>query len=346
MDKPSLAATSPAIPVACHPRRRGRWVAVCAWLYLALALAGWGLLRVGDLWWPATLFLLAPRWMLTLPALVLLPLAAWLRRWSVPVVLAAGVIVLLAVSGFNIPWSHLVHSPPHGPRLRVLTCNMHYHGSAAPRLEAFIHEARPDIVAVQEWDEDAQPAEFSGKDWSVDRKHHHFLASRYPIRRTLLLGRDSENPQGALRRYDIETHAGLVHFFSLHMLSPRQGVYEALRERQGTQRVQEETDLRWIQSESVVDHTTGLEDPILVVGDFNTAPESALWRRVWGRYRDAFDAGGWGWGYTFNGARTSVRIDHVLVGPGWYVDRCWVGPDVGSPHRPVVADLIWTGDPP
>jgi endonuclease/exonuclease/phosphatase (EEP) superfamily protein YafD len=38
-----------------------------------------------------------------------------------------------------------------------------------------------------------------------------------------------------------------------------------------------------------------------------------------------------------------VRIDHILAGPGWQAERCWVGPDVGSPHRPVIADLIWTG---
>jgi vancomycin resistance protein VanJ len=43
-----------------------------------------------------------------------------------------------------------------------------------------------------------------------------------------------------------------------------------------------------------------------------------------------------------------VRIDHILAGPGWYCARCWVGPDVGSPHRPVLADLIatWKGENP
>ena len=26
--------------------------------------------------------------------------------------------------------------------------------------------------------------------------------------------------------------------------------------------------------------------------------------------------------------------------------RCWVGPDVGSDHLPLIADLVWTGPPP
>ena len=41
--------------------------------------------------------------------------------------------------------------------------------------------------------------------------------------------------------------------------------------------------------------------------------------------------------------KTTVRIDHVLAGKGWNCVRCWVGPNVGSPHRPVLADLVWTG---
>jgi endonuclease/exonuclease/phosphatase (EEP) superfamily protein YafD len=34
-----------------------------------------------------------------------------------------------------------------------------------------------------------------------------------------------------------------------------------------------------------------------------------------------------------------VRIDHVLIGPGWHADRSVVGDDYGSDHRPVIADI-------
>jgi endonuclease/exonuclease/phosphatase (EEP) superfamily protein YafD len=317
---------------------------LCAWLYLIVAVAGWGLLFAGDLWWPATFFLLAPRWMLTLPVLLLLPVAAWWRRRSVLIVLVAGVFMLVAVSGFSIPWRSLIHAAPPGPRLRVLTCNMHYDGAHGPRLDALITQVRPDIVALQEWVEDAPLTAVAGAGWMVARTDHNYVASRYPIRRWWELGHDSEAPEGAVLHCDIDTDAGLVHFFSLHLLSPRHGVYEALRDLEGFGRAEEETELRWRQSEFVASDAADLSDPIVLVGDFNTAPESALWRRVWGRYRDAFDVAGWGWGHTFHGGKTSVRIDHVLAGPGWYVERCWVGPDVGSPHRPVIADLIWTAD--
>ena len=85
--------------------------------------------------------------------------------------------------------------------------------------------------------------------------------------------------------------------------------------------------------------------PLLIVGDFNTPSESFLFRRVWAGYADAFVSAGWGWGYTFFESRTVARIDHILSGEGWNCSRCCVGPDVGSPHRPVL-DLIRDGQLP
>ena len=36
-----------------------------------------------------------------------------------------------------------------------------------------------------------------------------------------------------------------------------------------------------------------------------------------------------------------MRIDHILIGGLGQASQCWVGPDVGSPHRPVIAVAIW-----
>jgi endonuclease/exonuclease/phosphatase (EEP) superfamily protein YafD len=82
----------------------------------------------------------------------------------------------------------------------------------------------------------------------------------------------------------------------------------------------------------------------MIVGDFNTPPESTIFPHVWEDYRDAFSAAGWAYGYTFFGSGTMVRIDHILAGKGWSCSACRVGSHVGSPHRPVIADLVWTGD--
>jgi endonuclease/exonuclease/phosphatase (EEP) superfamily protein YafD len=147
-------------------------------------------------------------------------------------------------------------------------------------------------------------------------------------------------------RYELETPAGVVTLFSLHLASPRPGLQAAAHESGSAPgELEAGSALRWRQSEGLARETGRVSGPVVLAGDFNTPPESALFRQVWGRYTDAFGAAGWGWGYTFFAGTKAVRIDHVLAGPGWHCDRCWVGPDVGSPHRPVLADLIWPAAP-
>jgi len=146
---------------------------------------------------------------------------------------------------------------------------------------------------------------------------------------------------GSIARYELETPAGVVTLFSLHFASPREGLYDAThRPAAGTVELEDNSDVRRRQSENLVRLADEVKGPVLLVGDFNTPSESAIFRRVWDRYTDAFAQAGWGWGYTFLGAKTAVRIDHILTGPGWYCERCWVGENIGSPHRPVLADLI------
>jgi endonuclease/exonuclease/phosphatase (EEP) superfamily protein YafD len=81
--------------------------------------------------------------------------------------------------------------------------------------------------------------------------------------------------------------------------------------------------------------------PVIVAGDFNMTPESVIYRRRFGHLQNAFSTAGWGWGGTKFTRIHSVRIDHVLADDHWQIARCEVGPDVGSDHRPVVAELLF-----
>src|SRR5262245_4190076 len=150
----------------------------------------------------------------------------------------------------------------------------------------------------------------------------------------------------SVAHYELETPLGLVHVFSLHTASDRQGIADTIHEsRKGPAEVRANSARRREQCAFVADRAAACRGPVLVMGDFNTPPESPIFPQVWAGYADAFSAGGWGWGYTYIGAHTTVRIDHVLTGPGWRVNRCWAGPFVGSQHRPVIAELVWPGDP-
>jgi endonuclease/exonuclease/phosphatase (EEP) superfamily protein YafD len=319
---------------------------LCAWSYLAVALGLWALLQWADLWWPASLFLFAPRSLCLLPLLVFLPAVWRLRRNGllVPLGLAA-VVIAGPVMGLCIPWRTLLSSTPSGPRLRVLSCNLHGSKAVVPhRLEALVQESGVDVVALQEWPEAEASALGTWPGWYRHATPRLFLASQFPIRRVTELGLGPSGLDFPVSRYDLETPAGMVHFFSLHLASPRDAIHETIHQNhQGPAEVSANSAQRRQQSEFVARHANGLRGPVLLAGDFNTPPESVLFRQVWSDYSDAFRTAGWGWGYTFAGGKTLVRIDHILAGKGWHCGRCWVGPHVGSPHRPVLAELIWSG---
>ncbi len=329
--------------------RRGRWLrgllALCSWLYLAAAVGLWLVLREADRWWPATLLQYSPRWTAALPLVPLLPAALLLRRRSLVPLLLAGGVVAGPYMNFCVPWDRITAGEPQGMAIRVMTCNMHYRAVDPTPLDDLVAGTHPDIVTLQEWSEKNSSALMAGKGWHVHLTPRLFLASRFPLRGFAKLGPHSDNPKGNVGRFELETPAGILTLFSVHLTSPRYGLYETILDRtNGPADIQANSGRRWEQSEFLAREARRVRGPLLLAGDFNTPPESAIYRRLWAPYTDAFAAAGWGWGYTFYGSHTMVRIDHVFAGQGWRCTRCWVGPDIGSPHRPVLADLVWTGE--
>jgi vancomycin resistance protein VanJ len=86
--------------------------------------------------------------------------------------------------------------------------------------------------------------------------------------------------------------------------------------------------------------------PTVMAGDFNVPDQSelpAILRNA--GLADAHRQAGWGLGLTFSVNRLHlppvVRIDYVWLTPEIEAARVEVGPDGGSDHLPVVADLVW-----
>ena len=82
---------------------------------------------------------------------------------------------------------------------------------------------------------------------------------------------------------------------------------------------------------------------VIVAGDFNMPVESAIYRANWSGFTNAFSCAGWGFGATKATGWHGIRIDHVLLGPGWTCLGASVGPDLGLDHRPMMVDLSWQG---
>jgi endonuclease/exonuclease/phosphatase family metal-dependent hydrolase len=320
-----------------------RLVAVACWAYLALAVALWLILRfTGDRWWVGTLLLFGPRWPWALPLTVLAPAAVLTRRRSawLPVLCAAWVVVF-PVMGMCLPWRAALAGGGGGPRLRVLTCNLHRNQTSGTALADAIAAADPDVIALQDWSPRLAPVLVGGPRPYTLSDDELCVISRYPVRRSDDLRGLWPGRNGAAVCYDLDAPGGTVHLIVVHLASPHRQFRALLAgESEGPERAEDNSGVRRAQSDAVAAYARARGPATIIAGDFNTPDDSPIFREAWtADFGDAFQTAGWGFGWTYRVRLTSARIDHALAGKGWTCRRCWVGPNVGSPHRPVIAEL-------
>jgi len=322
--------------------KRGRAVAWLCWLYLTLILAVWALVALAsDEWWPATLLMFLPRWMWALPLVLLAPLAAWRRPHAQWILLAGGIVVAWQLMGFSIPWNRLSNEESDRFRCRVLTCNVHRNPFG---IKGIFAEIRPDIVVLQDCPHHFEPTDFGEGRWYVWSHGQFVLASRYPILEPIAL-EPPEGPRDAAVRARLKAPGDFdIRFYVLHLESPRDALV-ALRRRglDGGEVLQTNSNTRRSQSAAITAWILKDTGPLLIAGDFNTPSDSTIYNTFWSDYSNAFSEAGLGWGHTYHANHVALRIDHILAGPGWRCRHCWVGPEVGSEHRPVIADMEWVG---
>ncbi|RYD62723.1 MAG: hypothetical protein EOP83_13880 [Verrucomicrobiaceae bacterium] len=83
--------------------------------------------------------------------------------------------------------------------------------------------------------------------------------------------------------------------------------------------------------------------PVIAVGDFNATRWSHGMKPLWkAGLRDSAVGRGAGSTWMRGSFLLAVPIDHVMFrGPGTVCTKRWIGPDLGSDHRPVVAEIGW-----
>lgn len=348
---------SPRVPGKGEPhvlrnagsRRWLLWANVGALNYSLVVVAVALLLHtMGDRWWFATVLLYSPRWIWGLPLLILLPGALWLRRRAlVPLVIAAAIVVG-PIMGWRLPI--LRAAAAEGEAIRVLTCNVQGGETACQRLAELVLAEQPDIVALQECSADVEFSWPPG--WHVLREGSLLIASPHHL----------SQPQHSLRRHPrsewpptnalycrVEAPARSIGFCCVHLQTPRPGLEQVLDRwtivaPARSWMLRDETQYRRWESEELEAWLAEFGGPMIVAGDFNTPVESAIYRAVWGRQANAFDVAGMGFGYTKysdkRGWSYGTRIDHILFDREMIDCReCRVGKDVGSDHRPLIAEL-------
>ncbi len=349
-DRLSRPPATPAAPAGPWRRRLARLVAAASGLNLAAVLLLWVMLAAArPTWWPMTLVYYGPRWAWALPTLVLAPFALGLR--GRPRMVVFGLLLGSAAVAFGPVMGLCLCSPFGGTadpapfHLRILTGNLDGHHLNVAAFDALLDAAAPDVVAAQECAAPVRRAIRWPRGWHVLAPEGGLcVASRFPLAEMQPLSHRDLGAWGYAAHVTLRTPGGRVHFVNLHLPTPREGITGLLRHGPaGTADLREATAAQAHASAVARRWADGFGDPCVLAGDFNLPADHPAFRRDWGSFADAFAAAGLGYGYTKFTRWHGARIDHVLTGPGWHCRSCRVGPDVGSDHRPLVADLDWVG---
>lgn len=319
-----------------------------SWGYLILAVTLWFAIMIGgDRWWLATVVLFAPRWLAAIPLMVLLPLAAWRNQRCIIPLLLGTMIVSGPFMGFCMPMGKADNYI--GPVLRVLTCNIDDGNFNEKAFAALIRDTGADIVALQECPQETKMTLPPG--WQIVQERGLAILSRFPLRRGIIVQvfhPPNPWPSTCLLQCSVDAPEGEVDFCSVQLPTPRFGMLKVLdkitllRPSRNGQLI-EETAYRRRASQEVRRAVASLSCPVIVAGDFNMPVDSTIYKQIWKGYSNAFSNTGFGYGWTqrvaVKGLKIGIRIDHVLTCEGVGIRVCEVGPDVGSDHLPLIADI-------
>lgn len=316
------------------------WVALAGVVVLTVVL--WTL---GDRWWPATVMLFGPRWLVVPPIALLALLSAVLSPRALVPLVAAMAVAIGPFLGFRLGWRALLPAGSEERIVRVVTYNVQGGERVGPRLRELIEGTHPDVVAIQECARPLHATLRSLEGWEVRaprRRGTLCLLSRFPVESDDTLSTwwldDGLGGSGDLVKYVLRTPAGPLTLVNLHLETPRRGL-APLRRGRGTTRAKINSQVREIGSERARAWLRDVEGPVVITGDFNMPVESRVYARHWGDLENAFSTAGIGFGWTRLMVRFQVRIDHVLVAGGAHAVRAGLGPDLGSDHLPVVAAI-------
>lgn len=247
--------------------------------------------------------------------------------------------------GIRTGWRQLVSDGAVGSEIRVVTFNARGGTYLVVSPRDLLTEWHADVAAFQECGSELWEGLQELDDWSVHRFNRRLcLVSRFGIGETAEMDREVfefAGGSGLVVTYQLDAEGTPFYLTNVHLETPRAGLALIRRGllREGIAKTEEKSFLRDAElrrARSWVDRFTG---PHLVVGDFNTPPESWSYRRAWSDWQNAFSRMGRGLGGTRLNGWIRARIDHVVADDSWEIVEAEVGQDVGSDHLPMIATV-------
>jgi endonuclease/exonuclease/phosphatase (EEP) superfamily protein YafD len=331
--KPASEQPKPAdAPEESKWRQRGRrilvWAIVLQLVGIALFIAS---LVVGERSRATLIALYLPRQPLLVGAILgalLAPLTRRAVRILVPLQIALILILLFPVMGFTVSSSRRSDHP-----IRLASYNVYFGKLGRPALLDEIAAMPADIILLQAtYDSIGDRLRERFPDRHVHQEHELVLLSKFPIKKATVPPPLPDETPSMFVEYLVETPSGLLRLFNVHPFSPRHALFE-------DQQTGANIDHREAQIEAVVEAARKDGPPFVISGDTNLPVLSSIARRNLGRFKDAFEEVGFGFGYTFPAKRPWMRIDRVFADDGIRFLDFRVGPRGGSDHRPIFVDF-------
>ena len=295
--------------------------------------------------------LYGPRWGYGIPLAFVLPgVLLWAPRWLWIVALSAS-FVLIPIMGFCVPWRTWGRSGDAD--FRVVSYNIQRYSVREEDFAVLLDEVQPDAIAVQECSGVGGYKRWNlPEPWHMHRASELMVGSRHPILRVEeFTCRWPPHRKHINAIYCVlDTPHGELGFCCLHLNTPRRGLSQVLNRGDialdKTDEAEQWNEWRRRESAELAEWLSAFPEPKIIAGDFNMPVDSTIYQEYWSDYRNGFSRAGFGLGYTKQTTirrRTyGLRIDHILGDRFWRPTRCWVGPDLGSDHLPVIGE--WAGD--
>jgi vancomycin resistance protein VanJ len=236
-----------------------------------------------------------------------------------------------------------------GAPIRVMTANVQYVNSNADAVASAVFEYSPDVIAVQELSSEisAPLAEKLRERYPYQElypessSHGMGIFSRYPI--TSSSPAEMEPLSCRCQQMTVDFNGKQVTIINVHP-SPPKG-----RLKRDVPPIEFRTADNEAALRTILARADAIQEPLLILGDFNVGEGQPPYSWVQDRYRDTYGEVGSGFGLTFPATQAygrpvfpMVRIDYIFHDEAWTSRSAWTVLLPGSDHRGVVADLSLT----
>ena len=283
----------------------------------------------GERWWPTLLLVYSPQQIWAVPSIALAIFFLVRKKW----ITAAGAMapILLVLTVLIGPPGFRSQSGERSD-LRVLTWNLYY-GKGGPSIPELAISTLPDVICLQEanpWAEKCLEEMLTlpqFKDWHSKVCGELVILSRFPLKRT------GTTYSALWVTANIDGREVMI--VCAHLAAPYDVRPPTFLDRKKLQAINK---LRKVQIDDLMEHLS-TDRPAIICGDFNTPPNSGIYRMITSKLTDSFKEAGSGFGLSYKREFPLVRIDHIFVSRQIKPVRCWQPKVNASNHRPLCADI-------